>query len=139
MSAQTRQAVVSYFRTISDSQRSDLLDPDLTTTTLIAFLQELFDIRNGVWRGQIDCLSVRSDHPTYDGPNGHSGGNAIDYWNGDARQHLIEDAQACVDARGIGLGGPFQQYAAACGGYSPQSKLFQDNDSDHLHTQVQGY
>jgi len=139
MSIEARQAVCDSFRTISDGQRADLMDPSLTTTELILFLQQLFAARDGVWKGLIDCLSVRSDHPTYDGPNGHSGGNAIDYWNGDAREHLIQDAQSCDQAKGIGLGGPFQQYADACGGYNEASKLFEDNPSDHLHTQVVGY
>jgi hypothetical protein len=139
MSAQARQEVCDWFRSITDGQRADLMDDTLTTTELIEFLQELFLARDGVWKGLIDCLAVRSDHPTYDGPNGHSGGNAIDIWNGDARQHLIEDTQACLDARGIGLGGLFQAYADACGGYSESSKLFEDNFSDHLHVQVVGY
>jgi hypothetical protein len=135
---QERQWVVDHLLFTDDTQKSDLLDPNLTTDTLIAMLDAQLHIRDGVWQNQLTVTAVRSDHPTPDGPNGHEGGNAIDLWNS-ARLHLIEDAQNNDLALGIGLGGPFQDYAAQCGGYNPQSKLFVDNDSDHLHIQVVGY
>jgi len=120
--------------------RSDLLDSTITTDKLISSLSEILSIRNGVWRGNIYITAVRTDHPTYDGPNGHSGGNAYDcYILIDAKKHFIEDQQSCLDARGVGLGGVYQEYADQCGGYNETSKLFQDNESDHVHIQVVGY
>lgn len=141
MSLETREWVADCFGEITTEQRNDLMNPALTTTSLIAFLQELFMERNGVWVGRLVCTAVRSDHPTNDGPDGHAGGNAIDFAQieNDASQHLIKDVQLCEGAKGIGLGGPYQPYAEACGGYNEESKLFQDNGTDHVHVQVQGY
>jgi hypothetical protein len=144
MSQQTRQAVCDAFAQINDSQKTDLMNEDPatgTSTALIAFLQQLFAARDGVWIGRLVCTSVRTDHPTPDGPNGHQGGNAIDFGqvNDVADLHLIADVQSCSGALGIGLGGPYQAYAEACGGYGPGSKLFEDNSSDHIHVQVVGY
>ena len=145
MSQQARQAACDAFGQIDDVQRADLMNEDPntgTTTNLILFLQQLFAQRNGIWVGKLVCTAVRTDHPTYDGPNGHSGGNAIDFsqiGQDDAVVHLVQDVQACAQAKGIGLGGPFQAAANACGGYSEQSKLFQDNSQDHVHVQVVGY
>jgi hypothetical protein len=144
MSTQARQAVCDAFGQIDDVQTADLMNEDPTTgtsTALIAFLQQLFAARDGVWVDKLVCTAVRTDHPTYDGPDGHSGGNAIDYAQitDDADQHLIEDTQSCPGALGIGLGGPYQDYADACGGYNATSKLFEDNNTNHLHVQVVGY
>jgi hypothetical protein len=144
MSSQARQEVVNNFGQITQGQIDDLMNEDPatgTSTNLIAFLQELFNQRGGIWVDKLICTAVRSDHPTYDGPDGHSGGNAIDYAQieDDADEHLIEDTQACDGAKGIGLGGPYQAYADACGGYNAGSKLFEDNSTDHVHVQVVGY
>lgn len=143
MSIEVREWVCTQLSFQRDSQQTDLLNPSLTTTELIAFLQELLLIRNGIWQNHaLIVTAVRSDHLSYDGPNGHAGGNAIDFsQNGpdDAKEHLVRDCQACDGAKGIGLGGPFQEVADACGGYNPQSKLFQDNDTDHIHVQVVDY
>jgi len=144
MSKEAREQACDAFGHINGGQRSDLMneDPETgTSTELIAFLQELFSQRDGIWRSKLVCTSVRADHPTYDGPNGHSGGNAIDFkqLGDDAAQHLVQDVQACATAKGIGLGGPLQAFAERCGGYSPKSKLFQDNKTNHVHVQVVGY
>jgi hypothetical protein len=145
MSAETRQWVCDQLVFTDDTQKADLLNADPATgtqTNLIAFLQELLTARGGVWQGgKLEVTAVRTDHPTPDGPNGHEGGNAVDFApvTDDADLHLIQDVQACVDARGIGLGGYYQQFADACGGYSEQSKLFPDNVSPHIHVQVVGY
>lgn len=148
MSVQVRQEIVSQLRFSSDpsqaeGQRDDLLTFDSnnpshpaqgTSTQLIAFLQELLNARGGIWRGKLEVLAVRSDHPTQDGPNGHSGGNAIDFAPivDDADGHLMNDINNCGDAEGIGLGGKYKVF-----GYT--GKEFQDNDSDHIHVQVQTY
>ena len=141
MSQQTRQWVCAQLKFTDDTQQADLMDESRTTTTLIAFLQELLTTRDGVWCNKLEVTAVRTDHPTDDGPDGHSGGNAIDFAPlvDDADMHLIQDIQACPDARGIGLGGYYQQFAAACGGYGPDSKLFPDNVTNHIHVQVVGY
>ena len=134
------------FGQIDDVQRADLMNENPytgTTTNLILFLQQLFALRGGVWQGKLVCTAVRSDHPTIDGPQGHNGGNAIDFSQvaspDDAVVHLVKDVQSCSAARGIGLGGPFQAAADVCGGYNPVSKLFEDNDTDHIHVQVTDY
>lgn len=143
MSAVERQAVCDAFGQISDGQRADLMNEGDggTTTELILFLQQLFACRFGVWIGKLVCTAVRSDHPTIDGPDGHNGGNAIDFGQitDDADLHLIQDVQSCSAAKGIGLAGPYQQYAEQCGGYGPGSKLFEDNQTDHIHVQVVTY
>jgi hypothetical protein len=145
MSQQERQAICDAFGQIDESQRADLMneDPETgTTTELIQFLQQLFAQRDGVWVGKLVCTAVRSDHPTYDGPDGHSGGNAIDFsqiGEDDAAEHLLQDTQSCAQAKGIGVGGPFQSVAGTCGGYCEESKLFEDNNTDHIHVQVVGY
>lgn len=124
----------------AESQVSDIKDASLTTDGLILFLEELLTMRDGVWQHTVDVTAVRSDHPTYDGPDGHSGGNAIDFVSTVfAPEHLIADIQKCQMAKGIGLGGAYQMYANELGGYNEQSKLFQDNDETHIHVQVVGY
>ena len=142
MSIAARQAVCDALNFSDDTQRSDLMTPALTSTELIAFLQELLGMRGGVWRHKLTVTAVRSDHPTPDGPNGHEGGNAIDFVEtevGNAPVHLIGDVQACPDARGIGLGGYYQDFAEDFGGYSASTKLFEDNSSSHIHVQTAGY
>jgi len=142
MSQETRAWVCERLHFTDDTQEPDLMDPSKTSTNLIAFLQELLTARSGIWYKRLQVNAVRTDHPTPDGPNGHEGGNAIDlaqYGEDDALCHLTADVQACENAKGIGLGGPFQQCADALGGYNEQSKLFQDNDTDHIHIQVVGY
>lgn len=146
MSDATREFVCQSFGQITDEQRGDLMNADPatgTSTELIEFLQELFTCRAGVWIGKLKCSSVRRDHPTPDGPNGHQGGNGVDFTQiadpDDAVVHLVQDVQSCTAAKGIGLGGPFQKAADYCGGYNSTSRLFQDNNTDHIHVQVVGY
>src|ERR1700692_417494 len=139
MSIETRASICDWLAFSADSRRADLMDPNLTTTDLIEFLVQL-----RVYRPQPQSVlvtSVHSDHPTIDGPDGHNpGGTAIDFVdNLGAPEHLLADVQKCPNGRGIGAGGSYQQYAAALGGYSPESKLFEDNNSDHIHVQVVGY
>lgn len=144
MSQAARQFVCDSFGSITNGQRADLMNEDPatgTSTALIAFLQQLFTVRYGIWAGRLVCTAVRTDHLTPDGPNGHEGGNAIDFGQVSdvADLHLLADVQSCSGALGIGLGGPYQGYAEACGGYNAKSKLFEDNSTDHLHVQVVGY
>ena len=144
MSQETRALVCGYFAQIDDSQKTDLMNEDPatgTSTALIEFLTQLFAARDGIWVGRLVCTSVRTDHETPDGPNGHEGGNAIDFGqvNDVADLHLIADVQSCPGALGIGLGGPYQAYAEACGGYGPATKLFKDNQTDHIHVQCVAY
>lgn len=141
MSIETRTWVCSQLAYTDNTQQSDLMNPNLTTTELIAFLVELLYARGGAWQNKnILVTAVRTDHPTQDGPDGHSGGNAIDFAdNNGAPGHLLADVQSCEQAKGIGCGGEYQQYAAALGGYSAQSKLFEDNSTNHVHVQVLNY
>lgn len=152
MTLAVREAVCNAFGQITAGQRADLMDDanggtELathgTSTTLIEFLSQLFAIDDGKWEGKLVCTAVRSDHPTPDGPNGHEGGNAIDYSQianpDNAPEHLVADTQSCENARGVELNGPFKVAAQACGGYSAASKLFEGDDTDHLHVQVVGY
>lgn len=141
MSLDTRTWVCDNVAFTAASQRSDLMDPALTTTGLIAFLVELLHARSGVWQNKgVVVTAVRSDHPTPDGPNGHQGGNAIDFGDSNgASGHLAHDVQACDGALGIGLGGEYKAYAVELGGYGPASKLFEDNNTNHIHVQVVSY
>jgi hypothetical protein len=132
MSAAIRQWVCEQLVFTDDLQKADLLDESRTSTELIEFLRQILTIRAGVWaNGKLEVLAVRGDHPTFDGPAGHSGGNAIDFAPivDDADLHLFEDLGNCPQAKGIGLGGIYQKYSS-----TPRS--FCDNASDHIHVQV---
>lgn len=135
-----RDAICAELTFQKESQKSDLLDPSITTETLLTFLSELLSRRDGIWKGKLVVTSVKSDHDD-DGPNGHFGGNALDFAaiQDDANGHLIADAQACEDARGIGLSPYYWNYVPALGGFNEASKLFADQGGQHIHVQVVGY
>ncbi len=132
----TREAISAELVFTDDTQKSDLLDESLTSTELIEFLQQLLSIRDGVWKGKkLEVLSVRTDHPTEDGPDGHQGGNAIDFAPilDDADVHLMQDLNNCPRAMGVGLGGFYQKYLGLL------THGFTDNSEPHIHVQVLNY
>lgn len=141
MTNQKRQWIAYQLAYTDATQKSDLLNPAQTTDDLLNFLWDLLHVRAGVWqRKALLITAVRADHPTQDGPDGHAGGNAVDFAdNNGAPGHLLADVQACSSAKGIGVGGEYRSYADALCGYSASSRLFEDNATDHIHVQVVGY
>jgi hypothetical protein len=147
MSIQARDALVNSPKTVfqRNSQRVDLLNPDLTQTTLIALLTEL------VAKGHIILFTaVRSDHhddsglgrpPNFIGTHAH--GWAADCWPmnssnptdfidaGDERfQTFLADAAASTWLHQIGLAGTADtaDNRAAAG-----PTVFPDDGADHVH------
>jgi hypothetical protein len=161
VSIETRQAVVNntLLSFQDDSQKTDLLDPSLTQTELIAALQHLLE--QG-W--PIQVTAVRSDHhddtaldatPPYVGTHAH--GWAIDMWPmdptapsqyldaGDARfAKFLTDCSHVPYYLQTGLGGTadtaINQVAAGAGwfadGYTDANGAWVSQDHVHLGTQT---
>ena len=146
MSIEARQAIVQSSRTFFqvDSQRSDLLDPNITQTQLIAFLTHI--LAQG-WA--IEFTAICSDHhddscltsPPYCGT--HAKGWAVDCWPlntpkagdymdaGDPHfQKFLSQAMNAPFYMQTGLGGSANTGAnqVAAGG-----AWFPDSDADHVH------
>jgi hypothetical protein len=142
MSVQARQQLVTsghlFFQ--DGTQSSDLLDPSLTQTELIALLQDL------VTKGfHIELTSVRTDHKDDSdlGLHCHANGYCADLWPltgptpGDYLDasdpvfaQFLASAADSVWLYQIGLGGSAYTPAnvAAAG-----PTVFQDDDEDHIH------
>ncbi len=136
MSILTRKAICADLSFTNCTQERDLMDKSLTSPELVEFLSQLLSIRGGVWKGKkIEVLSVRTDHPTPDGPNGHQGGNAIDLAPiiDDADVHFMKDLNSCSRAMGVGVGGMYRQYLSLL------ARGFEDNNTSHIHVQVLNY
>lgn len=141
MSQEARQELVDNpklsFR--NASQKSDLLDANLTNTYLVAMLQKLLD----TCAEPIELLAVRSDHPTEDGAWEHSGGCAADLyptnWQGREQEACVAVMKAQSEneyCEQFGAGGVTQQWVSYVTWPSPPSGVgftFNDNDLDHLH------
>ncbi|MHB1798056.1 MAG: hypothetical protein ACYCUI_07090 [Vulcanimicrobiaceae bacterium] len=147
MSAEARAALVASPNTIfqADSQRADLLDENVTQTTLIALLGEL------VAAGHIiEFTAVKSDHhdDTALGQHCHFNGFCADCWPlastspGDylAASHprftsFIADAAASTYRWQIGLAGSaWTGNAIAAAGVT----VFHDDGADHVHLGANG-
>lgn len=140
MSLQKRQEVVDRLFFQDEGSKSDLLDPNLTNTNLIAMLDHLH-----VMGFFMEVTAVRSDHHPdgYLGKHSHQAGNAIDLWplkNREAGNYLDENsrdfqlflhyAQADNLCFQVGLGGSANNaHNVAILG----PKGFIDNGSDHVH------
>lgn len=147
MSLQARQALVASQNTIfqRQSQRSDLLNPDVTQTGLIALLSEL------VSKGHIiEFTAIKSDHhndsglnPTPPHEGTHFGGFAADCWPlastnagdyldaQDPRfQKFLEDAADSPWLHQIGLAGSADCHIDRDAAGSTE---FSDDGSDHIH------
>ena len=132
--------------TASPTQRADLLDSGWTDSGLVAFL---LDIKNAGF--YFEVTSVRRDHPSVDGPNGHNpGGRGVDGWPLNTPTHgdympatsphfadFLEAAAASAWRFQIGLGGSSDTPAnlAAIGGQAAvdAGTAFQDNATEHVH------
>jgi len=141
MSIEARQALVNSPNTIfqADSQRADLLDPALTQTGLIAFLQVLC----AKW--PVEFTAIKSDHHDDSalGLHCHFNGYAADCWPlasakagdyldaGDARfQEFLADAATIVTHYQTGLGG--SAYTAT-NMTAAGPTAFEDDGADHVH------
>jgi hypothetical protein len=150
MSVEARQALVSslvfqdeHNGTATPTQRGDLLDPSLTDSGLVALLDDVLALHPF-----FEVTSVRRDHPTDDGPNGHRGGKAIDGWPlrsqtpGDYADAEGPEMTATLEAAArsswlyqVGLGGLADTPGnAAIAGRT----CFCDNQFDHVHLGARG-
>ncbi|MFY9883526.1 MAG: hypothetical protein WAL67_16770 [Candidatus Cybelea sp.] len=140
MSTQAREQLVSKLVFQDGSQKSDLLNPSLTQTTLIALLLDLADKGH-----HIEITAVRSDHDNDSalGLHCHHNGYCADLWplgsatpgdyldaNNPYFQQFLKDAAASVWLHQIGLAGTAWNDAnVAAGG----STVFHDDGADHVH------
>lgn len=136
MSLQARQDLVAKLTFTDGTQKSDLLDPTITDTWLIAMLTDL------VTRcaEPIEILAVRTDHPSKDGPWAHSGGLAVDLypknWEGREKEAVVYVMKAVAEnpyAWAIGFGGVTQQWQTYVSWPTRNFVAFNDSDEDHLH------
>lgn len=136
MSKETREEVANALAYKNEPvQKADLLDPTITSTYLIAILQDAIPRA----KHKILVTAICSDHHN-DGPNGHAGGYCIDIWNADWQtfgDHGVVDViQACVDSKycwSIGLAGVAQQWAHEVKWPPGPFYWFMDAGADHIH------
>lgn len=145
MSIQARAELCSKLFFQDDTQKSDLMDPSLTQTQLIALLLGLVD---SGWN--IEITAVRTDHGPdgYLGLHSHQNGYAVDCWplatprSGDyydaGSPHFadfLSDAAKSAWLQQIGLGGSaFTPANMAAAGPT----AFEDNGQDHVHLGANG-
>jgi hypothetical protein len=139
MSIEARQGLCDRLAFQDDSQRSDLMNPNLTQTDLIALLIALAEDWN------IEVTAVRSDHHDDSalGEHSHANGWCIDLWPlasaaagdyldaGDPRfAAFLEDVAKQPQLYQIGLAGSAwtSANAVAAGG-----TVFHDDGADHVH------
>jgi hypothetical protein len=149
MSQQARQAVVDSPKTFftADSQRSDLLDENLTNSNLIALIQYI------IAQYPIEFTAIRTDHHD-DGPTEHAGGLAFDGWplKSNTAGDWLDDLEPYLayiakfpGIRNIGLAGSAYTQANVSATGLPQNQepeqaplpcVFQDGGADHVHHNV---
>ena len=143
MSLSTREYVVSRCRFTDDTQKTDLLSPDITKTELIALLVDvLASISGGAYF--IGVTAVKTDHHDDSalGEYTHFNGYCIDCWpfdmttndyvpvDSDDMKNFLEAAAKSKWLFQIGLAGA---------AYNPQclvwagSTAFHDDGADHIH------
>jgi hypothetical protein len=142
MSTETRELVVSKLFFQDDTQKSDLLDPEITNTNLIAALDDLLTQGH-----HIEITAVKSDHRDDGCGSGlHESGCAVDCWplNGpNPGQYLdagteafiafLRDVQAADYVYDVGLGGvAYTSVNMTAAGPT----AFQDDSEDHVHIGV---
>jgi hypothetical protein len=139
MSIQMRESVVAELAFSDDTQKSDLLNPDLTNTNLIAALaQAVFPAPHGQGH-RLLITSVRTDHSDDSalGPHCHARGFAVDLWpQDDVDLHAVAQ-DFCTNNPWViklGLGGISQSLALNAG----DTVVFFDNSTNHLHVEVYG-
>ena len=152
MSLAARQAIIALDNTKvffqnPDTQKADLLNPDMTDSNLIALIQFLID------RGHIlEFTAIRSDHHV-DGYNGHNpGGKAFDCWplgsaiagtylDASALKPFLADVAAFSGLYQLGLAGTAYtaDNVAATGlieNFAANPCVFHDEGADHIHCGV---
>lgn len=142
MSIEAREALVASPNTFfqADSQRSDLLDPAITQTYLIALLTALVE-KDHI----LEFTAVKSDHHDDSalGEHCHFNGYCADLWplasekagdyldaNDPRFQAFLRDVDASTWLYQVGLAGSAwtSENAVAAGG-----KVFHDDGADHIH------
>lgn len=129
-----RNELVNKVRFTNPSQKSDLLNANLTEPNLILAL--LHEVHKG---RRILITSVRSDHDDDSGlgPHGHARGFSADIWpeNEAVLPAFLQDM--CSDnpwVTRVGRGGAAQRCAV-----NPHDIImFDDNLTDHIHLQTGG-
>jgi hypothetical protein len=140
VSIEARRSLVSKLFFQDSASKSDLQDPNLTDTDLIAVLTEL--LHHGHF---IEITAVRTDHHPdgYLGPHSHQAGKAVDCWplnspkagdyldpNGMRFRQFLMDLMKEINAVQVGLGGT----ANTTGNMLLLGKKgFPDNGADHVH------
>jgi hypothetical protein len=147
MSIEARQALVNgghlFFQ--DATQSSDLLDPNVTQTDLIALLQYL--VEKGY---HIEITAVKSDHSDDSGLGEHShfNGWCVDCWPlasatagdymdaiTDAFQAFLRDVAAAPHLYQIGLAGEAAAFTDNFTAAGPTA--FHDDGADHVHIGAQ--
>lgn len=147
MSIAARQALVDSPQTVfqHDSQRSDLLDPNLTQTGLIALLTEL------VAKGHVLLFTaVRSDHGDDSalGEHSHANGYCADLWPNHSANPtdyidatdpafavFLADCAKSAWLYQVGLAGTAWTSANAV---AAGDTVFRDDGADHVHLGASG-
>lgn len=142
MSLLARQALVDSGRLFfqNDTQKSDLLNPGLTQTELIAFLLELTNLGFN-----LEITAVRTDHSDdlALGEHCHANGYCVDLWPlkraiaadymGPNDPGMISFLESCAASNWlyqIGLAGSaYTEENAAAAGHT----AFADDGADHIH------
>lgn len=130
-----RDELVAHLTFSHDTQRSDLLNAELTTPELImALLHECHKEAGGLL-----ITAVRSDHEpdTCLGPHGHSAGYSVDLWPTEETRLQAFIQGLCTANPWVtrtGLGGAAQGCLVNPG----DTIVFYDNSTDHIHLQTGG-
>jgi hypothetical protein len=143
VSIQARQELIKKLVFQKDSQRSDLLDPALTQTSLIALLLDVARYFT------VEITAIRSDHHDDSalGPHSHAAGYAVDLWplrSYKASDYVDADDQSfrlflqtvarCPWLAQIGLAGSADTLENRL---SSGSTVFGDSGGDHVHLGAQ--
>jgi hypothetical protein len=143
LSIEARESLVSRLSFQDAQSKSDLLNPDLTSTDLIEVLLEITALTPG-----LEITAVRTDHHPdgYLGVHSHQAGRAVDCWplnspkagdyqdeNGMRFQQFLKALQKENLVAQVGLGG-------AANTVSNRNLLgqlgFEDDGEDHVHIGV---
>ncbi len=140
MSIESRQNLVSKLFFQDTDSKSDLLNPNLTSTYLISILEDLVNLGHF-----IEITAVRTDHHPdgYLGVHSHQAGRAVDCWplnspkagdyasaEGMCMRMFLMDLKKDSLVAQVGLGGS----AFTTGNMNLLGDLgFQDNGADHVH------
>lgn len=146
MSILAREQLVDQLAFTADSQRSDLLDPELTQTQLIALLLDVSSAAQG-WSCKLKLTSVRSDHRDDSslGLHCHARGYCADLWPVDANGSWLSAEDPRFQAiLGAGAASSWlHQWGLAGTAWTPANEAaagptaFQDEGADHLHLGAQ--